>query len=129
MVTRPNHSALLAAFLAVCVVLLGLAGVSPRIHEQVCAHFRLPDTLSMADHHAEHDHDAHGHAHPDVPDASEDDHVCAVTLFTAGCDTPSAPLFAPPPRLHAAGVASFHALLLERTLRGPQRVCGPPALA
>ena len=62
--------------------------------------------------------------------AADDGHACAVTLFAAGCDVaPTAIPLAPPPELSAARVAAFTELLLTRTLRGPERVCGPPALA
>lgn len=99
----------LAVFLAACVLLLGLAALSPALHERLC------------DDHA-HDSDASG-------PASAGDHVCAVTLFAAGCDVAVIPSLCAPPTLHAEGVARFTELLLSRTLRGPERVCGPPARA
>ncbi len=119
----------LAVFLAVGVVLLGLATVSPSVHAQLCAQLR-----EEVGHAHDHDHLGHahgGHGHDESPSTAEssDDHGCAVTLFSAGCDIPVAALICPPVALHAEGVASFTALLLTRTLRGPERVCGPPALA
>lgn len=112
----------LAAFLAACVLLLGLAAWSPELHEELYAH---GDTA-----HAHHP----GHAHseddsPAAPSPLADDHACAVTLFAAGCDAPALPLSLTAPPADAARVASFTEILLARTLRGPERVCGPPALA
>lgn len=122
---RPFRSlrSALAALLAVCVALLGLAAVSPDLHEHICAAHadHAPDHGPLATH----DHDA-----PATSDkAPVDDQACAVTLFASGCETPVIFSLCPPAALHAEGVASFTELLLSRTLRGPERVCGPPALA
>jgi hypothetical protein len=104
----------LAALLAACVLLLGLAAWSPSLHHELCAHGDEP----------------HGHDDaPATPSPSNSDHLCAVTLFASGCEFPALPLSLTAPRVDAARVASFTELLLARTLRGPERVCGPPALA
>ena len=122
---RPFRSLrpVLAALLAACVVLLGLAAVSPDLHGHICA--------AHADHAPDHGPLAtHDHGAPAASDkAPTDDRACAVTLFAAGCETPMVFSLCPPACLHAEGVASFTELLLSRTLRGPERVCGPPARA
>jgi len=120
-----------AAFLAVCVLLLGLAAVSPELHEFVC-------TEAEHQHHpgAQHDElaaDASAAAHPHhdgapAPVAKDDDHGCAVRLFAHGCTHATPEPFVSPPVLNATNVAHFTELMLARTLRGPARVCGPPAL-
>ncbi len=112
----------LAALLAACVLLLGFAAWSPELHEELCAHD-----------HTDHAH-PHGHAHadddaPGAPAPGGADHACAVTLFAAGCEPPALPLSTTAPTADAARVAAFTELLLARTLRGPERACGPPALA
>lgn len=117
----------LAALLAACVLLLGWAAHAPDFHEALCDHA--------------HDHPAHDAAHepgdsshaPDTPGTSEphtpDGAICAVTLFAAGCDAPTSPRLLVEPALNAICVAHFTEFMLSRTLRGPARVCGPPALA
>lgn len=97
----------LAAVLAACVLLLGFAAVSPALHGELC-----------------------DHAHGDVSHADDDTPGCAVVLFAGGftLSTP-APDVTPPAALSAERVAAFTELLLARTLRGPERVCGPPAQA
>lgn len=115
----------LAALLAACVLLLGLAAWAPNLH--ACLH----GGVACA---GEHDHVARGHGHdhheaPSAPDQATDEHACAVTLFAAGCDMPLLPLSLTAPPADAARVAAFTEFLLARTLRGPERVCGPPALA
>jgi hypothetical protein len=69
------------------------------------------------------------HAHDAAPVTTDADHGCAVTLFATGCETPVAFAFCPPLALHAEGVTSFTEILLARTLRGPEQVCGPPVCA
>lgn len=103
----------LAVLLAACVLLLGLAAKSPALHEDLCVQGHA---------HAD------GHSHEHAP-ADDDDHACAVTLFATGCDAPALPLALTAPPSDAARFASFTELLLARTLRGPERVCGPPARA
>jgi hypothetical protein len=105
----------LAALLAACVLLLGLAAWSPALHDELCSH-----THAEAD--GDHDHDK-AHATPGA------DHACAVTLFAAGCDTPPPPLSLIALPAEAARGAAFTEFMLARTLRGPERVCGPPARA
>ncbi len=107
----------LAALLAACVLLLGLAVSSPALHahlhvEQACADGTDVD-----------------HAHDSASDTADANHRCAVNLFATGCEAPVAFAFCPPVALHAEGVTSFTELLLARTLRGPEQVCGPPARA
>ena len=104
----------LAALLAACVLLLGWAAYSPALHEALC------------------DHD-HGHETSEasakssvVGDDSAQD-ACAVVLFAAGCEAPPPPLSLDEPALNAIRVAHFTEFMLARTLRGPARVCGPPA--
>lgn len=117
---RPLQPAL-AAFLAACVLLLGLAAQSPELHEALCQHGK-----EHADHAADH---AHADASADSEPATSDGAGCAVTLFASGCDTPPPPLSLVAPALNAVRVAHFTEFMLARTLRGPARVCGPPALA
>ena len=110
----------LAVHLAACVLLLGLAAVSPRLHDLLCEHAHdvaAPSAVGDADHETE-------------PAADTGDHACAVALFAAGCSAtaPHASV-APPSALTAARVAAFIEIVLSRTLRGPERVCGPPARA
>src|SRR5690606_22244123 len=113
----------LAALLAVCVALLGLAAVSPDLHTRLCAQENPAEyphehggTLGVVD----------GDGDAGLPhDAPE--HVCAVTLFAGGCDQAPFFDFVVELRLTTLGVAQFTDLLLSRTLRGPERVCGPPA--
>ena len=105
----------LAALLAACVLLLGLAAWSPALHSELCPHA-----------HAEADGDHH---HDEVPATTDVDHTCAVTLFAAGCDAPPPPLSLTALPAEAARVAAFTEFMLARTLRGPERVCGPPAHA
>jgi hypothetical protein len=108
----------LAALLAACVLLLGLAASSPTLHEELCAQVHAHD-------HA-HDH----HDSPGAPALADADHICAVTLFAGGCTiAPASIPLSPPAALNTARVAAFTEFLLARTLRGPARVCGPPALA
>ena len=107
----------LAALLAACVLLLGLAVSSPALH-----HWLHVETACADGSDADHAHDA-------APSTTDADHGCAVTLFATGCETPVAFAFCPPLALHAEGVTSFTELLLARTLRGPEQVCGPPARA
>lgn len=116
----------LAALLAACVLLLGLAGASPALHDAVCTHRgeSAAHEHSRPDSHAAHDH-ADDAAHPTGPL----EHICAITLFAAGCDSPAPPLFLVEPALNATRLAHFTEFMLARTLRGPARVCGPPALA
>lgn len=124
---RPLHPAL-AALLAACVLLLGLAAQAPHLHEAICQHGK--EHADHADHDATH---AADHAHADTSADSEpatpDDAGCAVTLFASGCDTPPHPLSLVAPALNAVRVAHFTEFMLARTLRGPARVCGPPALS
>lgn len=97
----------LAAFLAACVLLLGLAAVSPALHGELC-----------------------DHAHGEVSHADDDAPGCAVVLFAGGVTLSTPPPDLPPPAaLNAARVAAFTEIVLARTLRGPERVCGPPASA
>lgn len=124
----------LSALLAACVVLLGLAAVSPRVHAELCAQIGQGATHDHAHDHGDHAHADHARsdatdAHPEADLPATGDHACAVTLFAAGCETPVVFQLCPPLALHAEGVASFTELLLSRTPRGPERVCGPPALA
>jgi ABC-type nickel/cobalt efflux system permease component RcnA len=124
-------SPLLAVVLTAAVLLLGLAAQSPALHRSLCAAHEIGldhdhDHAHEHQHHAAHE----GHADCDGPaDKPQDltpEHSCAVTLFAHGC-TPSVPLvFVSAPALTATAVAQFEALLLSRTLRGPERVCGPP---
>jgi len=114
----------LAALLAACVLLLGSAAQTPSLHAGLCAY---P--------HAEHDHleatpHAHGHADDNAStpaNAPADNHVCAITLFAAGCEAPALPVYLSEPVLNATRVAHFSEFMLARALRGPARVCGPPA--
>jgi hypothetical protein len=107
----------LAALLAACVLLLGLAVNSPALH----AHLHVATACADGTD-ADHDHNS-------APATADADHGCAVTLFATGCETPVAFAFCPPLALHAEGVTSFTELLLARTLRGPEQVCGPPVFA
>lgn len=107
----------LSALLAACVLLLGLAVNSPALHHLLHADVACADGADA------------DHAHDAAPVATDADHGCAVTLFATGCEIPVAFAFSPPVALHAEGVASFTELLLARTLRGPEQVCGPPAQA
>ena len=99
----------LAALLAACVLLLTFAAVSPGLHEELCDH-------------------AHGDVSHAGNDNSDDAPDCAVMLFAGGVtlSTPPPDLL-PPAALSAARIAAFTDILLSRTLRGPERVCGPPA--
>lgn len=114
----------LAALLAACVLLLGLAVQTPSLHEELCAY---P--------HVKHDHaeaTPHAHSHADdnastPANAPADNHVCAITLFAAGCEAPALPVYLSEPVLNATRVAHFSEFMLARALRGPARVCGPPA--
>ncbi len=119
----------LAACLAVGVMLLGLAAVSPRVHAQLCAQIRAEIDHAHDHAHDGHAHGAHTHDESSGNAGSDEGHSCAVTLFAAGTEIPVSVYICAPVALHADGVASFTALLLTRTLRGPERVCGPPALA
>lgn len=115
----------LAALLAACVVLLGIAAHAPALHDTLCR-------LDAAPHCATADGaDDHGHAHDDDAPAPSlgSDHACAITLFAAGCEAPALPFLLAEPALNATRVAHFTEFMLARTLRGPARVCGPPALA
>lgn len=112
----PVLQATLAALLAACVLLLGLAAWSPALHERFCADH------ATATSHASHDHDA------PVGDDADPDHRCAITLFDGGCVLPLEDPISPASALNAVRVAAFTELLLARTLRGPARVCGPPLL-
>ncbi len=107
----------LAALLAACVLLLGWAAYSPALHQTLHNDGHGSCAANATDSH-----------HATAPeDADAPDHSCAVTLFAAGCDAPSAPLFLSEPALNAIRVAHFTEFMLARTLRGPARVCGPPA--
>jgi hypothetical protein len=113
----------LAALLAACVLLLGLAAWSPELHEKLCAHEHA------VAHDPAHDHCSGDHAEH-APAAPAEEPACAVTLFASGCAVaPTAIPLSPPLGLSAARVTAFTELLFARTLRGPDRVCGPPALA
>lgn len=122
----------LAALLAACVLLLGLASWSPDLHARLHAGTDCgPDHEHPAPDRAT---SSHGHYHGDSPatPASHADeyHGCAVNLFASGCDVaPTAVPLSPPLELSPARVAAFTEWMLARTLRGPERVCGPPALA
>lgn len=118
----------LAALLAACVVLLGLAAVSPDLHALI--HQRHGHDTTLAAHACGTDaHHAVADTSPADAPALDAPHVCAVTLFAHGCDI-AVPIFhLAPPSLNATRVAQFTDLLLSRTLRGPERVCGPPPLA
>jgi hypothetical protein len=112
----------LAAILAACVLLLGLAASAPALHAVIC--------LSHTDH-PQAAHATHGHCdhRDDAPAPDTTDHACAITLFAAGCDSPPPLFLLVEPALNAVRVEHLHELLLARTLRGPARVCGPPAQA
>lgn len=151
LVSRPPMSLstpirhLLAALLAACVLLLGLATQAPSLHAALCGtihahHHEAADCddqesgsfLAPLGAHASTEGQAPSHngaPHPLDSSTAADNHVCAVTLFAAGCETPAVFSLCPPTTLNAVGVASFTELLLSRTLRGPERACGPPALA
>lgn len=121
----------LAALLAACVVLLGLAAVSPELHALI--HERHGHDTTPAVHACHADSDIRHAATPDTSPAADlaldDEHACAVTLFAHGCDLDVPVFHLSPTSLTATSVAQFTELLLSRTLRGPERVCGPPALA
>jgi hypothetical protein len=117
----------LAALLAACVLLLGWAAYAPDFHEALCDHGHAHPAHDAAHAHGDSGHatDASGAAAPDTSDGAS----CAVTLFAAGCDAPTSPSLLVEPALSATRVAHFTEFMLSRTLRGPERVCGPPALA
>jgi hypothetical protein len=108
----------LAAFLAACVLLLGLAAWSPALHAELCpqpsAHPHLAGEPA--------------HDHEEAPLASSD-HACAVTLFASGCLTATPPPALSAPVLHAASIPVFTERILPRIPRGPVRACGPPTRA
>jgi len=119
MPSRRAFQPLLAVLLTACVLLLGFATVSPGLHDLLCDHAHVAAAPSADDTRQE-----------TAQFADTGDHACAVTLFASGCPaTAPDPSFIPPPALSAARVAAFTEFLLARTLRGPERVCGPPALA
>ncbi|MEY4490032.1 MAG: hypothetical protein RIQ79_2540 [Verrucomicrobiota bacterium] len=107
----------LAALLAACVLLLGLAAYSPDLHEIICA--------EQASFHHRHT----GHADADGPHGPAADHDCAVFLFAHGCTDTVPAIWISPTVLNATAVAHFTEFMLARTLRGPARVCGPPVPA
>jgi hypothetical protein len=122
-----------AAFLAASVLLLGWAATSPLVHAELC-----PDAHAAFAHDHAHDHGddaahSHGTSHDaspsDAPASLAKDHICAVTLFSTGCEVPAHDIGLREPSLNATRVAHFTEFMLARTLRGPARVCGPPALA
>lgn len=127
---RQSTATWLAVLLAACVLLLGFAAHSPGLHERLCVDAHEAHLSDSCDHPDDHstattppsDHHS-AHTSPDH------DHACAVTLFAAGCETPVIFTHCPPLALHAEGVANYTELLLSRTLRGPERVCGPPRTA
>jgi hypothetical protein len=104
----------LAALLAACVLLLGWAAYSPALHDTLCDHAHEHQTSGAPE------------KSPAVGDDSAQD-ACAVVLFAAGCEAPPPPLSLAEPALNAIRVAHFTEFMLARTLRGPARVCGPPA--
>lgn len=120
----------LAVLLAACVMLLGLAAHSPTLHQRLCVDAHETHLSDACDHSAAPPTAKHRPADAPSDHASpEPDHACAVTLFAAGCET-TAPLhLAPPLALAPGSVAHFTELLLARTLRGPERACGPPRTA
>ena len=119
----PPHRAIqsaIAVLLTACVLLLGLAAVSPELHEGIC-HHEHPKLVAKQD---------AGHEHrPDSAGADHDNSEagCVVHLFAHGCDIAVPVVHLSPPSLNATKVAQFTELMLSRTLRGPERVCGPPA--
>lgn len=105
-----------AAFLAICVLALGFAAVSPQLHRLIC---------SEESHHQHSDVRHHGHASDsDIANAF---HECAVQLFGHGCTASAPVIFVSPVVLNATSVAQFTEFMLTRTLRGPARVCGAPS--
>jgi hypothetical protein len=108
--------------LAACVLLLGLAAHAPALHAEICTELHGHD-------HADHADNASAHDHAEPAPAPVADHVCAITLFAAGCEAAPPPVVLPEPVLNAIRVAHFTEFMLARTLRGPARVCGPPVLA
>lgn len=127
---RQPTSSWLAILLAACVVLLGLANQSPGLHQRLCGETHGAQISDSCDHH-----EASAQAAPDPSDdhtghtAPGHEHGCAVTLFAAGCETIAAFDIPLPLALTPESVDGFIELLLSRTLRGPERVCGPPAHA
>jgi hypothetical protein len=122
----------LAAFLAACVLLLGLAAVSPALHESLCtgesqAHHNVAHQETVANVAPSDPH--HCDTSSTAPADGDDDHACAVHLFAHGCTANVPAVFSAPPELNATRVAHFTEFMLDRTLRGPARVCGPPVLA
>jgi hypothetical protein len=110
----------LATFLAACFVLLGLAAQSPQLHELLCAVETLTGRHSASRN--------HGHESPGPDDSAppSEGHDCAVTLFAAGTDAPSAFAVGTHLAFPLQNAPDFTCLLLSRTLRGPQRACGQP---
>lgn len=115
------------ALLAVCLLLLGFAAHSPSFHDAICSH----GLHASHECHGEHDHHDVNHEenHDDQPASTDREHACAVTSFANGCEAPSLPVLLAEPVLNAIRVSHFTEFMLARSLRGPARVCGPPAQA
>lgn len=116
--SRPSRPAgpwrALAGMLAVLVVGLGLAHVSPEAHAWV--------------HGAEtHGHESCAHSTATPLDAQHDEHVCAVVLFAQGAEAPVEAVFIAEPFVGLAATFltpdALH-LAKPRYLRHPER--GPP---
>lgn len=112
---------MIAASLAMLVLLLSLASVSPELHDRLHAH--------SEDAHAEHHHHCSGHPEQPTEDSEHTDgHFCGVTLLDSGV------VFTAPPRLPQPAdlqvlcqLAEYQKVWLHK-VHSAQSARGPPTL-